>query len=426
MTKFSDFDLPEKLHTSLERVGFTQPTPIQTQAIPMVLEGKDVLGTAGTGTGKTGAFGIPLLAKLLSDPSAKAMIITPTRELATQVITELRKMTDRNAFHSALLIGGEPIVKQFKQINAKPRLIVGTPGRINDHLKRNKNFVQGMGYLVLDETDRMLDMGFSIQIEAILAYLNGPRQTLLFSATMPPYIEKMAQKYLQDPVRIHIKKDESQEDMSKITHEVIDVRKNEKRERLLEELDKRQGSIIIFVKTKGDTEDMAYKLSKAGHSAEAIHGDLRQHKREKIIRNFRSEKFRILVGTDIIARGLDIPHVRHVLNYDLPQCPEDYIHRIGRTARAGATGDAACFVTPSDHKKWNMIARLMAPKGEKPAYKQEKSSGGERRGKSFAKKGKPSFRGKAQTSERGKKYTPKKSAGAPVRLRKKRSSVSAS
>lgn len=381
---FDQFDLPDDLRESLARIEFTAPTPIQVKAIPSALEGKDILGTAGTGTGKTGAFGIPMIAKLITNPNSKALIITPTRELATQVLVALRKMVHPKAFRSALLIGGEPIVKQLRHIKEKPRLIVGTPGRINDHLKRNKSLLNGTDYLVLDETDRMLDMGFSIQIEEILKFMTQRPQTLLFSATLPPFIEKMAQQYLHKPERIHVKSEKPTHDTSRIKHDVIELRASEKQERLLEELESRAGSVIIFVKTKGETEKMAYMLSKNGHSAEAINGDLRQNKRDRIIKHFRSEKFRVLVGTDIIARGLDIPHVRHVINYDLPQCPEDYIHRIGRTARAGATGEAICFVTPSDYRSWNMINRILNPDAKRTALKKPTSEQGKKR--SFGKK----------------------------------------
>lgn len=369
MQNFNELGLPEALNHTLQHMNFTTPTPIQAQTIPHALMGKDILGSAQTGTGKTGAFGIPLVAQLLSNPRGSALVMTPTRELATQVMNQLRLMLGKNTkIKSALLIGGESIPKQLQQLRNRPRLLVGTPGRINDHLERGSLMLHDTGFLVLDETDRMLDMGFTIQIERVLKFMPKTRQTMLFSATLPSNIEKISQKYLNDPVRAAINTTSSPAE--NITHEVVRVDSKEKYNHLLTELNARKGSIIMFMKTKYDTERMAKKLRDAGHSAEAIHGDLKQNTRDRVIANFRREKYRILVATDIASRGLDIPHIEHVINYDLPQCPEDYIHRIGRTARAGADGAAMCMVTPSDSRKWNEINRLMNPNA--PAEKIER------------------------------------------------------
>lgn len=360
MQHFHELGLPDPLNQTLQQMQFHTPTPIQTQAIPPALMGKDILGSAQTGTGKTGAFGIPLIARLLSNSRGSALVMTPTRELATQVMAQLEAMLGAHSkIKTALLIGGESMPKQLQQLRNRPRLLVGTPGRINDHLERGSLMLFDAGFLVLDETDRMLDMGFSAQIEKIMKFMPKQRQTLLFSATLPSNIQKLAANYLHEPVRVAVSGPTVSAE--NITHDMIRVNDNEKHDRLLAELKDRDGSVILFVKTKHGTERMASKLAKAGHSAEAIHGDLRQSKRDRVIENFRRQKYRILVATDVAARGLDIPHIEHVINYDLPHCAEDYIHRIGRTARAGARGAAMCLVTPADGDKWRAINRLLNP-----------------------------------------------------------------
>jgi len=373
MTAFQELGVPKLLAQHLESLPFKQPTPIQAKAIPIALSGKDILGSAQTGTGKTMAFGIPLIAKLLSDPLSAALVITPTRELATQVMEALQQLINKpSGMYTALLIGGESIITQFKQLQRKPRLLVGTPGRINDHLTRGRLTCHNVNSLVLDETDRMLDMGFAGQIETIVKYLPSTRQTLLFSATLPKNIMKLAHTYLHQPESITIKPHENHS--NKIKQKVMRIRETEKYPELLSQLDQRDGTVIIFVKTKYGAERLAKKLCNAAHDADAIHGDLRHHKRQRVIKAFRSKKYRILVATDVAARGIDIPHIKHVINYDLPQCAEDYIHRIGRTARAGAEGSALCFVTPADKSKWYAIDRLMHPSCDKNHVKRPPKS----------------------------------------------------
>lgn len=368
MQHFKELGLPEALNHTLQHMQFTTPTPIQAQAIPHALEGKDILGSAQTGTGKTGAFGIPLVTHLLSHSKGSALVMTPTRELASQVMVQLQAMLGKQSkIKTALLIGGDSMPKQLQQLRNRPRLLVGTPGRINDHLERGSLKLHDTNFLVLDETDRMLDMGFTIQIEKILKFMPKTRQTMLFSATLPKNIVKISEKYLNNPVRVAVSATSSP--AANIKHDMVRVKDNEKHDRLLSELNSRSGSVILFMKTKFGTEKMATKLSKAGFSADAIHGDLRQNKRDRVIANFRKKKYRILVATDVASRGLDIPHIEHVINYDLPQCAEDYIHRIGRTARAGAEGSAMCLVTPSDSGKWHAINRLMNP--DAPAEKSD-------------------------------------------------------
>lgn len=341
---------------------FTHPTPIQAQSIPLALEGKDILGTAQTGTGKTGAFGIPLIAKLMEHPESAALVLTPTRELAAQVMATLQQLIPVPTIKTALLIGGESMPKQFRQLQAHPRLIVGTPGRINDHLERKSVKLGHVRYLVLDETDRMLDMGFGVQIDRILHHVPKERQTMLFSATLPQAIVKLSGKYLSHPQRITVGSTVAA--APNLKQKLIQTSDADKGAQLLALLGEAKGTTIIFVKTKWGSERLADRLAKQDFRAEAIHGDLRQSRRDKVIQGFRDKKFDILVATDIAARGLDVPHIETVINYDLPQCAEDFIHRIGRTARAGSTGRAISLITPADRKKWNAIHKLMNP-GEK-------------------------------------------------------------
>jgi superfamily II DNA/RNA helicase len=384
-TDFSTFGLPPKLLQSLARMRFDRPTPIQDKAIPFALAGRDILGSAQTGTGKTGAFGIPLVAKLMDAPQASALIMTPTRELASQVMATLQQFIPVPDIKTALLIGGEPMPKQFRQLQARPRLIVGTPGRINDHLARGTLKLGSVRFLVLDETDRMLDMGFGTQIDKVLSHMPQERQTMLFSATLPPGIVKLSGKYLKNPERISIGSTVAA--APNICQKLIHTSDTEKGADLLKVLAEVKGSTIIFVKTKYGTERLASRLTKQNYHADAIHGDLRQSRRDRVIQSFRDKKFQVLVATDIAARGLDVPHIETVINYDLPQCPEDFIHRIGRTARAGSSGQAFSFVTPADREKWSAIHKLMDPNAPSAA-----ASEGSRAAQPKAKRRHPGFR----------------------------------
>jgi len=365
-TTFESLGLPESVLAAIKKVGFTTPTPIQAAAIPLAMEGRDILGSAQTGTGKTAAFGIPMIAKLIAEPRSMAIVMTPTRELAAQVLSTLHPLlAGQRDIRTALLIGGEAMSRQMQQLRQNPRIIVGTPGRINDHLERRSLKLDGANFLVLDETDRMLDMGFGIQIDRILKFMPHQRQTLLFSATIPAEIEKMAQRYQNKPERVSV--GSTTTPIAAIKQENLHMKEGEKPEMLIQQLYDRKGSIIVFVKTKFGAKRMAEKLSKMDFKADAIHGNLNQNKRDRVIHAFREKKFRVLVATDVAARGLDIPHIEHVINYDLPQCPEDYIHRIGRTARNGAEGNAIAFITPSDGRLWHAIHKLMNPGDKTPA-----------------------------------------------------------
>ncbi|MBS0287970.1 MAG: DEAD/DEAH box helicase [Proteobacteria bacterium] len=354
MNQFSAFGLPSFIINSLDRMKISTPTPIQQKAIPIAMLGKDLLASAQTGTGKTIAYLLPVIAKLNDCAHGTALILAPTRELADQIKNALLDLIGKNNHRDiALLIGGAPIYKQFMALKKHPRFIIGTPGRIIDHLERKTLSLAQTRFLILDETDRMLDMGFSEDLEIIAKMLPKERQTLMFSATMPNNIIKISQKYLQTPEHVAI--GEVTKAAAKIEQKILKTTGKEKFPALLDELEKREGSVIIFVRTKISAAELADRLKRHDHFACAIHGDLKQRQRDEVIRNFRNQKNRIMVATDIAARGLDIPHIMHVINYDLPQCPEDYIHRIGRTGRAGMEGFALSFVSPAENRKWQAI-----------------------------------------------------------------------
>ncbi|PIP59315.1 MAG: ATP-dependent RNA helicase [Verrucomicrobia bacterium CG_4_10_14_3_um_filter_43_23] len=364
-------------------MNYITPTPIQEQAIPVILEGRDVLGSAQTGTGKTGAFIIPIIANLMGDEDGSAIILTPTRELARQIYGIAIQMLDKNSgINAALLIGGESMHGQLQQLRRKARLIVGTPGRVNDHLDRKSLNLSQTRFLVLDETDRMLDMGFGIQIDEVVSYIPKERQTLLFSATLPKAITKLSDKYLSNPVRI------SSGDVNTVAKNIVqnEIHTKDKYPELLKALEASEGSVLIFVKTQRGAEEIKDKLIRHDHSADVIHGGLRQSRRDRVIKAFRSQKYRIMVATDVAARGLDIPHISFVINYDIPQCPEDYIHRIGRTARGeDSSGEALSLISPADKGKWVCVQRFL--KGDEDDMPQNGySRGGSRsggRGRSF-------------------------------------------
>ncbi|HLD95240.1 MAG TPA: DEAD/DEAH box helicase [Alphaproteobacteria bacterium] len=373
---FESFKLPTEVLASLKSIKFNEPTEIQAQTIPHAIEGKDVLATAQTGTGKTAAFGIPVATFLINNPEKSVLILSPTRELAVQIHDTMRLfLKNTPSVLTALLIGGDPMGKQIKALegNARfvrhkkeqlnfPRLIVGTPGRVNDHLLRQTLHLHTTELLVLDEVDRMLDMGFVVQLDKIATFLPKVRQTLMFSATLSKEVNRIAQNYLTDPVRVNVGSVTSPTE--NVTQEVVKLKEEEKYDVLLQKLAEVKSSAIIFVKTKYGTEKLAKRLCGSGIEACAIHGDLRQRSRDRLISQFRLEKFNVLVATDIAARGLDIPHIECVINFDLPPCPEDYIHRIGRTGRAGAKGHALSFITSQDFIKWRNILKLINPQEE--------------------------------------------------------------
>ncbi|MAV14297.1 MAG: DEAD/DEAH box helicase [Dehalococcoidia bacterium] len=375
MNNFSNFDLSNESRKALEGLGFKNPTPIQSKAIPVGLSGQDILANAQTGSGKTIAFALPLIEKIKNNTNSSGLILTPTRELAKQIFSVVNIILSyHEKIRSILLIGGEGIYTQSNSLKKSPQIIIGTPGRINDHLDRGSLNINNCDLVVLDETDKMLEMGFEFQVRDILKAIKNKKQMLMFSATLPNQIIKLSSKYSNNPQRISIQQNEVLN--FNIKQDVIKVSPKDKFKELSNQIKKRDGSILVFVKTKYGTEKLSKRLKKDGIKSTALHGGLRQNKRSRIMDNFRDEKFRIMIATDIASRGIDVPHIEHVINYDLPQAPEDFVHRIGRTARAGSVGEALSFITPNDSKIWKSIEmtlqRLSNKGGNKKVFKKRK------------------------------------------------------
>lgn len=364
ISDFSSLTLPNAVKDALQKQGISTPTPIQAQAIPFALLGRDVVGLAQTGTGKTLAFCLPLITALdrAENQDATALILAPTREIAIQVTEVIKGLTSemKGRWAPLLVIGGVGMQPQIDGLAKKPRLIVATPGRLVDHMREGAAKLDSVSFLVLDEADRMLDMGFAPQLNEILRGLPAQRQTMLFSATFPREISEIASKYLRSPERIEVGAGHSKV-VDTVTQVVKEMKEDEKFQALLDALNEREGTIIVFVRTKHRTERIAKQLEKKGHSAGRIHGDRSQSQRQNTLNQFKEGTIRILVATDIAARGIDVANVAHVVNYDIPNVPEEYIHRIGRTGRAGATGDALTFVTPEVVEEWYEIQKLINP-----------------------------------------------------------------
>lgn len=360
MQNFQELNLHKDLNASLAKINFKKPTTVQAKAIPLILNSRDVLGSAHTGTGKTAAFCIPLIEMVLSNKCKRAIILAPTRELAKQIEAVIQTLlVSKSKVKCLSLVGGEPMGKQLNRLRSNPQIIIGTPGRVNDHLNKKSLDLSKANFLILDEMDRMLDMGFSIQIDKILKFIPKEKQTLMFSATISKSIESLSSKYLNNPERVTVEEDKN--DIPKIEQKIINLSNDEKLPYLIRHIQEKHGLMLVFVKTKRGAKKLAKQLYKEGFDADAIHGDLRQNKRSAVIKKFRSNKIQVLVATDVAARGLDIPNIEHVINYDLPQQAEDFIHRIGRTGRAGAKGQAWSYVTKSDSRKWREIEKILYP-----------------------------------------------------------------
>lgn len=353
---FDGLGIAPKLIEILDRQGFKTPTPIQHQCIPIAISGKDLMGIAQTGTGKTFAFGIPMLQRLAGNKN-KGLIIVPTRELAVQVNAALNKLGSSVGLKTAVLIGGEAIGRQMQALRQMPRIIVATPGRLIDHLEQKSIKLDDVSVLVLDEADRMLDMGFAPQLRKIAVHLPKQRQTMLFSATMEPEIVKIASAYLQLPIRVEVAPAGSTS--TNVSQEIFFVSQPQKLSLLKKVLADYKGSVLVFSRTKHGAKKITQVLRTAGHSAAEIHSNRSLNQRLAALEGFKIGKFRVLVATDIAARGIDVTGIELVINYDLPEQAADYVHRIGRTARAGHSGHAISFAMPNQQSDIRAIERLI-------------------------------------------------------------------
>ena len=364
MSDFDMMDLPKALVKRLEAMGLKDPTPIQKQAIPHGLNGRDVMGLAQTGTGKTAAFGIPLIAQMLqmegrpNPKSVRGLVLAPTRELATQISVNLRTFSEGTAIKVAMVVGGQNINTQIKRLHGGIDILVATPGRLLDLMDRRAVRLDEAKFLVLDEADQMLDMGFIHDLRKISQVIPKDRQTFLFSATMPKLMNEIANSYLQSPIRIEVSPPGKAAD--KVTQEVHFIAKAEKKALLVELLEKHKDErALVFGRTKHGCEKLMKDLVKAGFDAASIHGNKSQGQRDRAIESFKKGEITVLVATDVAARGLDIPDVKHVYNYELPNVPDNYVHRIGRTARAGKDGAAIAFCAPDEMGELIDIQKVM-------------------------------------------------------------------
>ena len=355
---FASLGLSPQILAILEKIGFTVPTPIQQKAIPIVVTGQDVIGIAQTGTGKTLAFGLPTIQHLLKNQD-RALILVPTRELALQVEENIRAITHhmQPGLRSRSIIGGEPIFRQIRDLKHTPQVIVATPGRLADHLKQKTVELSKVKILILDEADRMFDMGFAPQIKNIMQHVPAIRQTLLFSATMSPEVRTLASTYMKNPVSVEVANPGTSAEL--ITQELCYVRKEEKFDVLSKLLKDHTGTVLVFSRTKHGAAKLAHNLHVAGNTVVEIHSNRSLNQRKHALEGFKSGKYRILVATDIAARGIDVQNIQLVVNYDLPDASEDYVHRIGRTGRAGTTGLAISLATLDQVKDVKAIEKLM-------------------------------------------------------------------
>jgi superfamily II DNA/RNA helicase len=342
--KFIDFAVDTRLKQNITAKGYVHPTAIQDQSIPHVLAGKDVIGLANTGTGKTAAFLIPLIDKIIKNQNEKVLIMVPTRELALQIQDELFSFTAGLRIYSAFCIGGSNIGKQIFNLRRNPHFIIGTPGRLKDLIERRALYLGDVKTVVLDEADRMLDMGFINDMQEILSLLPKERQTLLFSATLSPQIENLTRQFQQNPIKVSVKTGDTS---ANVDQDIVRYQSEEHKIDILHDIliQPDLNKVLIFGQTKHGVEKLSKHLNERGFKSDSIHGNKTQAARQKALRQFKQDELTILVATDVAARGLDIPLVSHVINFDVPSSYEDYVHRIGRTGRAGNAGKALTFVS---------------------------------------------------------------------------------
>jgi ATP-dependent RNA helicase RhlE len=371
-SRFDELGLAPEILQAVKEAGYDAPTPIQSQAIPLVMKGRDVMGLAQTGTGKTAAFTLPILDRLLGGPKrTRAVIMTPTRELCLQVEENVRQYATHTGIDVAPIYGGVGYEPQEEALRNGVDIIVATPGRLLDHLEKQNLILDDLEVLVLDEADRMLDMGFAPQIQKVIADCPAWRQTLLFSATMAPEIEVLARKYLRKPVVVQVGRRSSA--ATTVTHVVYPVPRHKKTALLADLLrgPVGDGSVLVFTRTKAGADRVVDDLNAAGIGANAMHADKGQAQRQKALEDFRSGVSRVLVATDIAQRGLDITGITHVVNFDVPHQPEDYVHRIGRTGRAASSGDAITFMCADEIGTVRLIERVLGqeiPRVSMPGY----------------------------------------------------------
>lgn len=347
--KFTDFPFSAELQRNIASKGYVDPSPIQDQTIPHIIAGKDVIGLANTGTGKTAAFLLPIIEQQMHvSERPSVLIIAPTRELAQQIDEEFRSFARGLNLFSAIVVGGANIERQIRDLRRRPNFVIGTPGRMKDLIERRELRLDNMSTLILDEADRMLDMGFLPDIRRIVNAMPRQRQTLFFSATITPEIQRIVQEFLSDPIQISVKTSETSDH---VEQDIIEFRdKAHKIDILTQMLNKVEyDKVLVFGETKFGVQRLSELLNKSGIPSEAIHGNKSQSQRQRALRAFKDKHVKVLVATDVAARGLDIPNVSHVINFDTPQTYEDYIHRIGRTGRAGAGGQAHTFVPQRSH-----------------------------------------------------------------------------
>lgn len=356
---FDELGLSEPVRRAVADAGFESPTPIQARAIPILLQGKDLIGQAQTGTGKTAAFALPLLERIAVDAThTQALVLVPTRELAVQAAGQIHLLSRHTGLRVVPVYGGQPIDRQFRALRGAAQVVVGTPGRILDHLRRGSLDLSRVVFCALDEADEMLAFGFIEDIEAILAELPPERQTALFSATMPPRIATLIKTFLPDAQRVAIQtRRRTVETTNQTYYEVAPGKKLEALARVLDM--ETPGPTIVFCRTRRETDELAEALRLRGYGAEALHGDMNQPERDRVMRRFREGQSDLLIATDVAARGLDIETVTHVINYDIPWDVEQYIHRIGRTGRAGRSGDAITLVEPRERRNLRTIEQLI-------------------------------------------------------------------
>ncbi|EJF01976.1 DEAD/DEAH box helicase [Liquorilactobacillus mali] len=375
--KFTELGLSENILKAINRSGFEEATPIQAETIPLVLKGEDVIGQAQTGTGKTAAFGLPILNKIDTKKNEiQAVIVSPTRELAIQTQEELYRLGRDEHAKVQVVYGGADIRRQINSLKKAPQILVGTPGRLLDHIRRRTVKLDSVNVMVLDEADEMLDMGFVEDIESIIKAVPEKRQTLLFSATMPPAILKIGEKFMHKPSVVKIKAKELTTDL--VDQYYVRARDFEKFDVMTRIFDVQAPELtIVFGRTKRRVDELSKGLEARGYNAKGIHGDLSQQRRMSILKQFKAGKLDILVATDVAARGLDISGVTHVYNYDIPQDPESYVHRIGRTGRAGHHGVSVTFVTPNEMDYLRVIEKLTKKRMSnlKPPTEQEAFNG---------------------------------------------------